>query len=163
MKARAAVVLAGAALMLGPAAASAAPAPPPILILEPPIVAPGGLFTATLDNYCNPDNEERQLLFEVESGRQSFVSCRDDGLAIATLQAPRRIGQFYVLVDTLNGDTTATIEVQAGLGGPDEPLPDTGPGHPGAVLAAGGVLLAAGLVLVRTARMRRPGTRSASA
>ena len=94
-------------------------------VLDPPIVAPGGLLTATLDNYCNSDNEARQLLFDVESGRQSFVSCHDDGLAIATLQAPRRVGKFYVLVDTLNGDTTATIEVQAGLSGPDDPLPDT--------------------------------------
>lgn len=137
------------------------PAPGPRVhrrsFFEPATIAPGGRFTATLENFCT---DVEPVTFRVDGGAQTNVACRPDGLAIATLEAPQTPGQYDVQAFREDIIASATLDVQAGLGGVEEPLPDTGPEHALALTALGGGLFAAGVVLIWAARSRRPSART---
>ncbi len=155
MKRLIAVACGVAALGFGASAADAAPRPDPILLLEPSPVAPGGRFTAVLENYCDGDYET-PIDFQVAGGVTAVATCGVNNLAIASLTAPSTPGEYQVRADLPETAVVALLTVQAGVPGPDEPLPDTGLEHTLAVSAVGGGLLVAGIVLCATARARRP-------
>lgn len=149
-----------AGLCFGAAVADAAPQPEPIIVLEPNPVTPGGRFTATLENFCNDDNDEFLIEFTIEGGGgpQWFATC---AVGRATLTAPSTPGQYDVEADLgrFSSPAVSSLVVQTGAPGPAEPLPDTGPDSTVALAGLGGGLLVAGSVLFATGRTRRPSVR----
>ena len=97
----------------------------------------------------------------IEAGLRRLVPCRADDLAQATLTAPSSPGEYDIQAAPADGAILATtsLVVQEGAPGSEEPLPETGPQGAIAVTAVGGGLLIAGIVLLATARTRRPSTR----
>ena len=124
-------------------------------------VAPGGTFTATLENYCTKDDIGDTIEIGIEAGLRRLVPCPADDLAQATLTAPSSPGEYNIQAAPADGSILATtsLVVQEGAPGSEEPLPETGPQGAIAVTAVGGGVLIAGIVLLATARTRRPSTR----
>ncbi len=154
------IALAGCAagLCFGAGVAESAPRPEPTLVLEPNPVAPGGTFTATLENFCTNDDIGGIIEIEIEGGLGRLVPCRADDLAQATLTAPSSPGEYDVQASAgaILGITTLVVQEDAPGG---EPLPETGPQETVAVTAVGGGLLIAGIVLLVTVRTRGRSTR----
>ncbi len=149
-----------AGLCFGAAAADAAPAPEPTLVLEPNTVAPGARFTATLENFCNDDNDEFLIEFSIEpsGGPQRIATC---GVGFATLTAPSTPGQYDVEANLgrFMSPAVGSLVVQTGAPGAEEPLPDTGSDSTVALTVVAGGVLAAGGVLFAAGRARRPPAR----
>lgn len=155
------IALAGCAagLCFGAGVAESAPQPEPTLVLEPNPVAPGGTFTATLENFCTEDDIGDTIEIGIETRLRRIVPCRADDLAQATLTAPSSPGEYDVQATSGAILATTSLVVQEGAPGSEEPLPETGPQGTVAVTAVGGGVLIAGVVLLATARTRRPSTR----
>ena len=133
------------------------PTPEPTLVLEPNPVAPGARFTAILEGYCTGD-EQNVFVDLVVQGGATVAECGGNSLAIGRLTAPSTPGDYDVRAEADFLLAVTQLVVQEGAPGPEDPLPETGPGSTVAVAVVGGGLLIAGIALFGVARTRRPST-----
>jgi LPXTG-motif cell wall-anchored protein len=125
--------------------------PGPALVLNPSRVVPGGTVTVSLQVTCVDGDS---IGFQIEpAGDQSAAIC-DANTYAARLTAPSRPGTYDVNAQGEVRLAQATLTVTAALGGPEQPMPSTGPEHALSIAVIGGALFAGGFVLLALARFR---------